>query len=209
MESSEKIFYLLIENEKKGPFTLSELKEFDLTLETQIWYYKINDWKNISEIQELKDELKYHLKPPNYNNDNPTKAKPIVPKEQLKTEITTENTTKKIFSKSEIQFMIFWLAFHSFALLTSYGEVTYFNTRGWQSTKVIWPFHSSWTWCRSGNANLIVIDPRIGCEGYGGVTTFNGFFSGYSIVDFLLYIGIAIVIATFIYINRISLKKQD
>lgn len=179
---------------------------------TQLWYYKISDWKKISEIQELKDELKYYLKPPNFSNENPTKAKPKIPKdEQLKTktEITKENFTKKLFSKSEIQFMIFWLAFHSFALLTSYGEVTYFNTRGWQSTKVIWPFHSSWTWCRSGNSLLVVMDRKIGCEGYGGVTTFNGFFSGYSIVDFLLYIGIAIVIITFIYINRKSLKKQD
>lgn len=208
---SEKIYYLLIENEKRGPFTLNELKEFDLTIDTQIWYYKISDWKKISEINEIKDILKYHLKPPKSRIKDKSEPEIEINDEQIKDSDNTkdsQNYQRKIFSKSEIKFMIFWIAFHSFALLTSYGEVTFFNTRGWQSTKAIWPFHSSWTWCRQGGSHLIIIDRSRTCESYGGVTTFNGFFSGYSIVDFLLYIGIATVIVIFIYINRKSLKKD-
>lgn len=38
---------------KIGPFTLEELKEQNLSRETLIWYYGLDKWKELSEIEEL------------------------------------------------------------------------------------------------------------------------------------------------------------
>jgi hypothetical protein len=40
--------------DKTGPFSLEDLRRQSLTRETKVWYYGLDDWKKISEIEELK-----------------------------------------------------------------------------------------------------------------------------------------------------------
>ena len=40
--------------DKIGPFTFEELKEQNLSRETKIWYYGLDNWTTLSEIEELK-----------------------------------------------------------------------------------------------------------------------------------------------------------
>lgn len=39
--------------EKFGPFTLDELKEQNLSRDTKVWFYGLNNWKPLSDIEEL------------------------------------------------------------------------------------------------------------------------------------------------------------
>lgn len=69
--------------EKFGPFSFEELKQLSLTRETKIWYYGLENWKMLSEIEELQfltktippklkkntiKEDKNTVKPPSVNN---------------------------------------------------------------------------------------------------------------------------------------------
>jgi GYF domain 2 len=206
-DNSEKIYYTLIDNTKEGPLSLNDLKNIRPTSDTLIWYYGVSDWKKISEIDELKEELKYHIQPPGVNFDNRIPTNNISIEEEKISETLNNSSLNKsslvkkaIFSKSEVQFIIGWLAFHSLALLTSYGEVKGFNERGWHSAKIIWPFHTQWFWCNSGGASLLYTSGT--CESNGGILTFNGLFTAYDIADFLLYVGLSLFVMLFIYIGR-------
>jgi hypothetical protein len=39
--------------EKFGPFTLDELKEQNLSRDTKVWFYGLNNWEPLSDIEEL------------------------------------------------------------------------------------------------------------------------------------------------------------
>ena len=207
LDKNEKIFFTLIENEKRGPFSLNDFKEAKLKSDTLIWYYKLSEWKKLSEIEELNEELKFFIQPPNidYQNKDTVESfsgveeKDIIKENELRPkEIDTKK--KIIFSKREIQFFIGWVAFHLIALLTSYGEVPGFNERGWYSAKIIWPFNSEWFWCDQNGASLLYFSGD--CGSNGGIEKFNGIFTGYDITDFLLYIGLSLFIMIFLYISR-------
>lgn len=49
-----KKYYLHNGSENIGPFDIEELKEKKITRETPVWYEEMEDWKNASEIAELK-----------------------------------------------------------------------------------------------------------------------------------------------------------
>jgi hypothetical protein len=206
INNNENIFYILINNTKEGPWSLNDLKNFKPTGDTLIWYYGISDWKKISDVEEIKEELKLHIQPPKLNNENinnldKNDIEVILKKEQTDTSIKQENNKKVgVFSKKETQNFVKWIAFHSIALLLSYGRVKGFNERGWYSSKVVWPFGSDWTWCNDGGGSLMFFSGT--CESNGGVTTFNGIFTGYDIADYLLYVGISVFIMLFIYVSR-------
>jgi len=207
MDKNEKVFYTLINNEKEGPFSLNDLKEIKLKSDTLLWYYSLPDWRKLSEIDELKEELKYHIQPPSVQYQNEVHIDSLKSNDEIKTEIENVSLSEKnngikktVFSKDEIQFFIGWIAFHSLALLTSYGEVKGFNERGWFSAKVVWPFHTQWFWCNSGGASLLYFSGD--CESNGGIETFNGIFTAYDITDFLLYVGLSLFVMIFIYVSR-------
>ncbi len=48
---------------KYGPFTLEELKENNISRETQVWFQELEDWKSAGEVPEL-EELFNFLPPP-------------------------------------------------------------------------------------------------------------------------------------------------
>lgn len=122
--------------------------------------------------------------------------------------ISKSMSNKNILTKNELQFLIGWIAFHSFALLTSYGEVKGFNERGWYSAGIIWPFNTDWFFCKLGGGSMIVRSWEE-CVSYGGIKTFNGIFTGYDITDFLLYIGLSLFVILFVVINRkVAINKH-
>jgi len=49
----KKYFYINGDN-KIGPFSFEELKNQDLTRETKVWFYGLNNWTILSEVDELK-----------------------------------------------------------------------------------------------------------------------------------------------------------
>ena len=51
-------FYYLIGNERKGPFSISELKYVGLKDETLVWAEGLEDWKPASEVEELQILIK-------------------------------------------------------------------------------------------------------------------------------------------------------
>lgn len=200
VNDNEKIFYMLVDGDKKGPFSLNDLKKNKLTGDTVIWYYLLSGWKKLSEIEELNEELKYSIMPPEINSDNP-----LSELESNSVDVSNENWTLKSpqtnssFIKHGIQYLIGWIAFHSFALLTSYGEVNGFNNIGSRSSEIIWPFSVRWFYCGHNGV------PSFGagtCESRGGIITFNGIFTEYDITDFLLYVGLSIFISIFVYTEK-------
>ena len=48
-----KYFYIK-DGKKKGPFSLEELNRENLTRKTKVWFYGLNNWTVLSEIEELK-----------------------------------------------------------------------------------------------------------------------------------------------------------
>jgi len=48
-----KQYYVAINEEKQGPFSISELQKIDLNKKTLVWYSGLNDWVNAEEIDEL------------------------------------------------------------------------------------------------------------------------------------------------------------
>lgn len=54
--------------EKLGPFTFEELKQQPITRETKVWYYGLENWTKLADLDELKD-ITNSLPPPIKNNN--------------------------------------------------------------------------------------------------------------------------------------------
>ena len=52
-----KKFYIFINEEQIGPFSIDELKHHIISKDTKVWYEGLGDWKNAFEIEELKSIL--------------------------------------------------------------------------------------------------------------------------------------------------------
>jgi len=65
MESKK--YFVMFDNEQKGPFGFSELATLNLTNQTPIWHEGMTEWATLEEIEELKS-LKKSI-PPIYNLD--------------------------------------------------------------------------------------------------------------------------------------------
>ena len=48
-------YFLLVKNEKKGPYTFDELGELPLTRTSLIWRKGLSDWEKLENIDELKN----------------------------------------------------------------------------------------------------------------------------------------------------------
>ena len=54
--------------DKFGPFTLGELKEKEITRETQVWFHELGEWESAGTIPELQDL--FALMPPPIQKQN-------------------------------------------------------------------------------------------------------------------------------------------
>jgi hypothetical protein len=70
-----KEYYIFINEEQLGPFNIDELKARKLSREAKVWFEGLGDWKNASEIDELKTILN-SIPPP----INSFASKPPTPK---------------------------------------------------------------------------------------------------------------------------------
>lgn len=93
-----KKYFLHNGSENIGPFDIEELKERKITKETQVWYEGLADWKEASEIEELKPILVV-LPPPLTK-----KAAP-----QSFTETKIDAPTKKSWFKKSLKIIGFLL----------------------------------------------------------------------------------------------------
>ena len=81
--------------DKIGPFSLEELKEQNLSRDTKVWFYGLDNWKPLYEIEEL-NSLTNSIPPPlktfetkdidySHKNENAFPEKTII-KKKTKTE---------------------------------------------------------------------------------------------------------------------------
>jgi hypothetical protein len=80
-----KEYYIFINEEQLGPLNIDELKAKKLSRETKVWFEGLEDWKNASEIDELKKILN-SIPPP----INSFASKPPTPKIENKQTNSTE-----------------------------------------------------------------------------------------------------------------------
>ncbi len=71
---SEMDYYILIKNEKKGPFALEELPKHGLSRNSMIWSSNFEQWKYAKDIPELQEIL---------NSLPPDPPRPVMPKNWL------------------------------------------------------------------------------------------------------------------------------
>lgn len=148
-----KEYYFVNNGKKIGPFSVEVLKDKYLSKETLIWTSGMDDWRKLKDIPELIVEFDLQNQPPPI---------PISRKVKL------------------LRLLIFWFAFHLFALVTSYSKINIFNSK-YSEQDLIWPFSSYFHY-----------DP------YWSVINkwhcFNGIFSSYDFSEFILYISMGVVI---------------
>lgn len=54
----DKKYYLIVEDIQKGPFTLEELKSFELDKSRLIWFEELEDWTPLEKVRELSHIIK-------------------------------------------------------------------------------------------------------------------------------------------------------
>lgn len=62
-------------SQQEGPYTIKELKEKDITMNTHIWYDGLSDWVLASKIDELNDY--FNVTPPPFNSERNNTPPPI------------------------------------------------------------------------------------------------------------------------------------
>ena len=131
-----KEYYYLKGKEKNGPFTIAEINDKDLSVETFIWTEGMNSWEKIKNIPDLFIDLNSKLPPPlpqevieNDDDDQPLKYNRLTPKER-----------KPLSLKISLRTLIFWCSFHLFALLMSYTKINFFNSAYKSKSSEFWPF---------------------------------------------------------------------
>ena len=99
--------------EKFGPFSFDDLKEQKLTRETKIWYYGLNKWTALSEIEELKSFFNSIPPPINTTKEIEINEKfdevPLILESKRNT--TKHNYKRWIISISALLFLILIICF--------------------------------------------------------------------------------------------------
>ena len=54
----DKKYYLILDNIQKGPFTLEELRSFELDKNRLVWFEELEDWTPIEKVRELSHIIK-------------------------------------------------------------------------------------------------------------------------------------------------------
>jgi hypothetical protein len=55
-------FFIVINNEQKGPFSVKEILEMDINQKTLVWNENYDDWTELKNIEQFK--IKLSKKPP-------------------------------------------------------------------------------------------------------------------------------------------------
>jgi hypothetical protein len=103
-------------SDKKGPFSIEEFKELNLSKDTKVWFYGLDAWTNLSEIAEFKS-MNISL-PPKLKAANPTKAHDtIIIKNKIsesKIEIKDKRNLKRGIGIIAISFIVLLIGYVSY-----------------------------------------------------------------------------------------------
>ena len=53
-----KKYYIIKNNEKEGPFSISDLKSKKINIDTLVWHKKLDDWVKAKEIKETAEKYR-------------------------------------------------------------------------------------------------------------------------------------------------------
>ena len=90
-------FYIVINNEQKGPFSVQEILEMDVNQNTLVWKESFDNWTELKNIEQFK--VKLSKKPPPIPKENTEKPiKVILTKEKKEKKIRKEIDYPKILT---------------------------------------------------------------------------------------------------------------
>lgn len=128
----EKKYYIVIDNEQAGPYSIEELKDLKIKKDSLVWKEGLENWVVAESIEELKplfiatpppipkakeSEVVIKTKEPLQFEDNLKKEK--LEKQKIQSEITKKKTAKEI--KRTMKFFKFSLLIGVLAYLISFG----------------------------------------------------------------------------------------
>jgi len=105
--------------EKFGPFTIDELKEQNLSRVTKVWFYGLDNWTTLSEIDELNSitssippqlKISNAKETQNTNEPKPTKQKLNIEKKTIK----TSNNLKRVIIITATSIIVLLIGFVSY-----------------------------------------------------------------------------------------------
>lgn len=204
---NEKEYFYVVEGNKKGPFSLEELKKVKLSKDTLIWYHGLDNWaqlKDITGLFELLDQKKVPPPIPNKNKD--ISEKPFYQETRNTTIENKSETSEKVmpFQKS-IQLLLIWIGVNLFALITSYSEIKFFNRHS-PRTDAFWPFVEFIKKKYTVEGPPVFWPAEVARGNYTTEFVFNGLFYRYDWSEFLIYVGGALLL--YLLINISKLKKM-
>jgi hypothetical protein len=120
-----KEYFYLSGKEQKGPLSSEDLKNLNLSSSTLIWTEGLENWKPLSEIEELTSKSTPPPPPPSIESLQ----------QSDKQSITSFKPTKR-----EQIFLISWISFHLLALILSYTGIDFFNKYKELRSETFWPF---------------------------------------------------------------------
>ncbi len=106
-------YFIVLDNEQKGPFSLEEIANMSITQQTLVWHENLDDWTEAKNITDFKEILK--IKPPPIPK-NKIEEKPV------KVVLTKEKSNKKKADFSKILQSLLKLLPYSFI----FGVLIYF-----------------------------------------------------------------------------------
>jgi len=115
--------------ERMGPFSIDELKKENLTRETKVWFYGLDEWTPLSEIEELNSFA--NQKPPNLKNNESTEDQTIDLLKNTKVEKELKRQPKKSKSNLKRNILIIFLTiivlFICFIVYSSQQDIVLYN----------------------------------------------------------------------------------
>tara|TARA_R110002110_G_scaffold415294_1_gene649094 strand:- start:871 stop:1503 length:633 start_codon:yes stop_codon:yes gene_type:complete len=99
-------FFIVINNEQKGPFSVKEILEMDIHQKTLVWNENYDDWTELKNIEQFKTKLSKKPPPiPLENKEEPLKI--ILTKEKTKRrKINYEKIFESLFKLAGISLVI-------------------------------------------------------------------------------------------------------
>ncbi|PKP60434.1 hypothetical protein CVT91_05190 [Candidatus Atribacteria bacterium HGW-Atribacteria-1] len=127
-----KKYFYIFEGNKIGPFSFEELKNQNLTRETKVWFYGLDNWTTLKEVDELKSitdsippQLKF-AKPKEIQNINSSDKKNIGNKIENKPSSNIRNFKKVIIIISILTIVLLfgYFAYNKQQDIKLYQEIT-------------------------------------------------------------------------------------
>ena len=197
-----KEYFFLKGKDQNGPFTVEQLFDKKLTIETLIWTEGMENWQKLKDIPELAETISPKSVPPPPPGENDEKISRTELSAQLL--ITTEKTQNGTLdaikpSRKSLTWLIIWCGFHLFALLVSYSKIPIFNNEAYvrePDASKFWPFVEFYFPQTANYGSYTAI------RGY----SFRGIFFQYDWTEFAFYVGGAIVVFILVLISN---KKEE